>query len=116
MPCTPLSVNLEVDPDPQQKILFGLNKICNNDNTVQWTLHFELLQGNPLATVVKLDVAITKDYHPQAEATARHGLDASQRGQALVAAAVATDPTATPADQAQAAQDVIAARAMQAGA
>jgi len=116
MPCTPLSVTLEVDPDPKQKICFGLNKICNNDNTVQWTMHFQLQQGNPLATVVQLDVAITKEYHAQAEATALHGLDESQRGQALVAAAIATDPGCTPADRAQAAQDVIAARAMQAGA
>jgi len=116
MPCNPLSVCLEVDPNPQQKILIGLDKVCNPDNTEQWTMHFQLQQGNPLATVVKLDVSIQKANHAQCAATAQHGLDESQRGQAQIAAAVATDPGASADDKNEAAQGIITARTMQAGA
>ena len=113
MPCKPLSVSLEVDPNPQQKIVFGLDKTCNNFDEAKWKLHFELQEGNPLATVVKLDVEIDPENHPQAEATAAHGLDDNQRGAARIAAATAKDPLATDDDKKQAAQDVIAAREME---
>jgi len=116
MPCNPLSVSLEVDPSPQQQILIGLSKTCNPDDTATWTMNFQLLQGSPLATVVKLNVTIQKENHAQADATARHGLDESQRGQAQIAAAVATDPNADPNDVNAAAQGIISARTMQAGA
>lgn len=112
MPCRPISVSLEVDPDPQQKIIFSLDKSCDAHDQAEWKLDFELLEGDPLATVVKLDVDIDPENHPLAEATALNGLDESQRGQAVVAAAVAKDPTASDDDKKQAAQDVIAARAM----
>jgi hypothetical protein len=114
MPCNPLSVSLQVNPNPQQQILIGLDKACNPDDTVEWTMHFQLLQGNPLANVVKLDVAIQKENHPQAAATAKHGLDESQRGQAQIAAAIATDPSASDDDKTTAAQGIISARIMQA--
>ena len=113
MPCKPLSVSLEVDPNPHQKIVFGLDKTCNNFDEATWKLHFELQEGNPLATVVKLDVEIDPENHPQAEATAAHGLDDSQRGAARIAAATAKDPLASEDDKKQSAQDVIAAREME---
>ena len=62
------------------------------------------------ATVVKLDVDINKENHPQAEATAKNGLDESQRGQAQIAAQVAKDPEASDDDKKEAAEGVIEAR------
>jgi hypothetical protein len=114
MPCRPLSVSLEVDPSATEKIIFGLDKTCDANDQATWTLNFELQEGNPLATVVKLDVEIDPENHPAAEATANDpsGLDANQRAAAKVAAATAKDPTATEDDKKEAAQDVIAARAM----
>lgn len=113
MPCRPMSVSLEVDPNPQQKIVFGLDRTCNNFDEATWALHFELQEGNPLHTIVKLDVEIDPENHTQAEATASNGLDANQRGAAKIAAATAKDPTATLDEKQQAAQDVIAARDME---
>jgi hypothetical protein len=115
MPCRPMSVSLEVDPRPTQKIVFGLDKTCDADDEATWTLNFELQEGRPLATVIKLDVEIDPENHPQAEATAAKGLDENQRAAARVAASVAKDKTATEDDKKQAAQDVIAARAMGVG-
>jgi hypothetical protein len=78
-------------------------------------LNFELQEGRPLATVIKLDVEIDPENHPQAEATAAKRLDENQRAAARVAASVAKDKSATEHDKKQAAQDVIAARAMGVG-
>jgi hypothetical protein len=108
-------VDLEVDPNAQQKIVFGLAKTCNNFDEATWKLHFELMEGDPLSTVVKLDVEIDPENHPQAEATAKNGLDENQRGAAKVAAATAKDPTATDDDKKAAVQDVIAVREVEAG-
>jgi hypothetical protein len=103
-------VSLEVDPNAQQKIVFGLDKTCNDFDEATWKLHFELQEGNPPSTVVKLDVEIDPENHPQAEETAANGLDDNQRGAARIAASVAQDPTASDDDKKQAAQDVIASR------
>jgi len=106
-------VSLEVDPNPHQKIVFGLDKTCNDFDEAAWTLHFELQEGKPLRTLVKLDVEIDPENHPEAAATAANGLDANQRGAAKIAALTAKDPAATFEDKQQAAQDVIAARDME---
>ncbi len=112
MPCRPLSVSLEVDPSPTQRILFSLAKTCDENDQATWKLCFELAEGRPLATVVKLEVEIEPDLHPQAEATAAKGLDDGQQAQAQIAAATAKDSTATAADRKDAAQQVLAVRDM----
>ena len=106
MPCTPISVSLEVDPSELRKIVIGLDKICNDDDTAEWKLHFELQErteaGREFRNVVKLDVDINKEDHAAAEATAKHGLDQNQRSQAAVAADTAKDGSSDEArDQAQ---------------
>jgi hypothetical protein len=58
MACSPLSVTLEVDPSTAQRILLTLDKTCDPDDQATWKLSFELMEGNPLATVVKLNVEI----------------------------------------------------------
>lgn len=116
MPCRPFSVSLEVDPSTTQKILMSLQCSCDANDRATWKLSFELQEGNPLATVVKLNVEIDPENHPQAEATAKaQGLDAAQQGQAKIAAAVAKDPTASSDDKKDAVQQVVASRQMTAG-
>lgn len=88
MACKPISVSLEVNPSPDRKIILQLDKLCNPDDTAEWKLHFDLQEKNSagaMVSIVKLDVDINKEDHPAAEATASHGLDASQRGQAAIA-------------------------------
>jgi hypothetical protein len=111
MPCRPDHVNLEVDPSATEKIVISLDKTCDANDQAIWQMSFELQEGNPLATVVKLDVEIDPENHPQAEATATsNGLDDNQQGQAKIAAAVAKDPTVEDDDKKDAAQEVIAVR------
>jgi len=117
MSCKPISVGLEVIPNQLTKIVFNLDKICNNDGTAEWSLHFQLQERpavtKPFVIVVKLDVDINKENHPLAEATATNGLDEDQRGQAIAAAELAKAAKTKPAmmaDAKQAAQDVLAAR------
>ena len=117
MGCTPISVSLEVNPSELRKIVFDLDKICNNDGTAEWKLHFDLQErsdpSKAFLSLVKLDVDINKENHPLAQATADHGLDASQRSQAAVAADTAKafkQGQATAEDAKTDAQDVIAAR------
>ena len=90
MGCTPISVSLEVNPTELRKIVFDLDKLCNNDGTAEWKLHFDLQErsnaSQAFRSVVKLDVDINKENHPLAEATAKNGLDAGQRSQAAVTA------------------------------
>jgi len=95
MACTPISVSLEVNPSQLRKIVFDLDKICNDDDTVEWKLHFDLQErsdsnGN-FTSLVKLDVDVNKEDHPKAAATAQNGLDENQRAQALVAGDTAKD-------------------------
>ena len=117
MGCTPISVSLEVNPSNLRKIIFDLDKLCNNDGTVEWKLHFDLQERSDASqdflSLVKLDVDINDENHPLAEATAQHGLDEDQRSQAAVAgdtAKATLDGSATKAEAEQDAQDVIAVR------
>ena len=117
MACTPVSVSLEVNPSDLRKIIFDLDKSCNNDGTVEWKLHFDLQErktsSDSFLSLVKLDVDINDENHAQAEATAKNGLDEDQRAQAQVAADTAKATLtgdATQDDAKQDAQDVIAAR------
>lgn len=111
MPCRPVHVDLEVDPSPTQKILISLDKTCDANDEATWKMSFELQEGNPLATVVKLNVEIDPENHPQAEATATaKGLDSDQQGQAKIAASIAKDLTMSDDDKKDAAQQVIAVR------
>ena len=117
MSCTPVSVGLEVNPNELRKIIFNLDKLCNDDGTAEWKLHFELQEradaSKEFGSVVKLDVDINKENHQLAEATAKHGLDEDQRGQADAAADTAKALQAGQASEEeakQAAQDVIASR------
>jgi len=95
MACTPVSVSLEVNPSALRKIIFELDKICNNNNTVEWKLHFDLQErsdpNGTFTSLVKLDVDVNKDDHANAAATAEHGLDENQRAQAIVAGDTAKD-------------------------
>jgi len=117
MGCTPVSVSLEVNPSDLRKIVLDLDKICNNDGTAEWKLHFDLEErsdpSQDFLSLVKLDVDINDENHPLAAATAQFGLDDDQRAQAQVAADTAKATLtgdATADDAAQDAQDVIAAR------
>jgi len=117
MSCTPISVSLEVNPSDLRKIIFDLDKICNDDDTVEWKLHFDLQErSDPSGTfrsLVKLDVDINKENHALAEATAKNGMDEDQRSQAAVAGDTAKafkEGTATEQDADDDAQDVIAVR------
>jgi hypothetical protein len=117
MGCTPVSVSLEVNPSNLRKIVFDLDKLCNNDGTVEWKLHFDLQErtdpGQDFVSLVKLDVDINDENNPLAEATAQHGLDNDQRAQAHVAGDTAKaflEGDASRDDVMQDSQDVIAAR------
>ena len=101
-----------MDPSTTQKILFTLTKTCDAHDQATWKMTFELQEGNPLATVVKLDVEIDPVNNPQAEATAANGLDDNQQGQAQIAAAVSKDNTVSDADKKAAVQQVVASRDM----
>ncbi len=113
MPCRPMHVDLEVDPSDTEKILLTLDKTCDANDQATWKMSFELQEGNPLATVVKLAVEIDPENHPQAEATAAaNGLDNTQQGQAKIAATIAKDPTVSDGAKNDAALQVIAVRQM----
>lgn len=84
------------------EVIFQLDKICNDDDTVEWKLHFELKKQNAagtLVTVVKADVDINKEDHPAAAATAKNGLDDNQRTQAKITGQTAVDKDAGNATQ-----------------
>ena len=95
MPCTPISVALDVEPPSQStEVIFQLDKICNDDGTAEWKLHFELKKQNAsgtLVTVVKADVDINNQDHAKAAATAKHGLDDNQQAQADATGQTAID-------------------------
>jgi hypothetical protein len=117
MGCTPVSVSLEVNPNDLRKIVFGLDKLCNDDGTVEWKLHFDLQErkdaSQDFLSLVKLDVDVNHENHQLAEATAKHGLDEDQRSQAAVAGDVAKAfqrGDATQDDAEQQAQGIVAAR------
>jgi hypothetical protein len=109
--CRPFSVLFEVNPSPTQSILLDLQKFCDANGEATWSLDFQLREGSPLATVVRLSVALNPEYFAAAEATAAGGeLDDSQVAAAKIAASVAEDPDADVDDKRDAVQQVIAAR------
>src|SRR5882724_902017 len=110
MSCRPINVTLEVNPSTTQKILLTLDKTCNANEQATWKMSFELRAGNLFTTVVKLDVEIDPENHPQAEATAATGLDISQAAQVKIATEIAEDPTSTDDEKRDAAQQIIAVR------
>jgi hypothetical protein len=110
MSCRPLSVSLEVDPSTTEKIVLTLVKTCDANDQATWKMTFCLQEGNPLATVVNLNVEIDPVNHPQAEATAKYGLDDNQQGQAQIAAAVSQDNTISESDKEAAVQQVVSSR------
>jgi hypothetical protein len=116
MPVTSFSVSVEVNPSPTQRILCCLDKSFSAQGGIVWKMCFELLEGNPLATVVKLNVEIDTANGPQAQATLDTGFDDNQQGQAQIAAAVVRDADASPSDKHTALQQVIAAKNMAAAA
>jgi hypothetical protein len=90
MPCTPFSVDLEVvTPDQTKKVIFGLERTCNADNTESWTIHFELDEapnaGAPFVEVVKLDIKVNPENNAAASAASQAGFTPSQSAQALAA-------------------------------
>jgi len=116
-PCQPFTIDLEVDPPSgDTKLDFTLEKICNNNGTVGWKLHFELdekADGGTMKPVVKLDIDVNDVDKDKAAATAKHGLDANQRAQADVTADTANDVRsgkATSGDVQQQGSQVISAR------
>jgi hypothetical protein len=92
-PCEPFTIDLEVDPPSGDTQLdFTLEKICNNNGTVGWKLHFELDEkgsNGKLNPVVKLDIDVNDEDSNKAAATAKNGLDDNQRQQAAVTAQTA---------------------------
>ncbi len=90
-PCEPFTIDLEVDPPSGDTELdFTLEKICNNNGTVGWQLHFELDEKDSTGTLkpgVKLDIDVNDQ--DKAAATAKNGLDQNQRAQADVTAQTA---------------------------
>ena len=116
-PGTVLSVRLEVNPSSLRRLVFGLEKLLNNDGTFEWKLHFDLQErsdaSGALLSLLRLDVDINDENHPLAEATARYGLDEAQRAQAFVAGETAKALLAHEATQEEAERDaqlVIAVR------
>jgi hypothetical protein len=89
-PCEPFTIDLEVDPPSGDTELdFTLEKICNDDGTVGWKLHFELEakgSNGTLTPVVKLDIDVNDEDHDKAAATAKNGMDDNQRQQADITA------------------------------
>lgn len=92
-PCEPFTIDLQVDPPSGDTELdFTLEKICNDDGSVGWELHFELDEKDNTGTlkpVVKLDIDVNDEDKDKAAATAKHGLDENQRAQANVTAQTA---------------------------
>lgn len=87
--CKALSVSLDVaPPSGDTEVSLQLNKVCNPDDTAEWSLHFQLKMKDDtgkLTPVVTLDVDINHQDHAAAQATANNGLDPNQRAQADVA-------------------------------
>jgi len=91
-----------VTPDQLRKIIFTLTRESDSQ-TDSWSITFELDERknttDDFAMVIQLNVDVDhndKDANDQAAATAKHGLDADQQAQALVAgdtAKAAADPT-----------------------
>jgi hypothetical protein len=116
-PCKPFSIDLEVTPPSGDTSLdFSLEKFCNNNGTEGWRLHFQLQEKNNngvLVPVVTLNIDVNDLDKDKAAATAKFGLDDTQRAQADVTAQVANDVRtgdATQDDVAQQGSLVISSR------
>jgi hypothetical protein len=92
---THISVTFKiVTPDQLRKIIFTLSRMSDAQND-SWSVMFELDErADPtmdfqLAILLQVDVDHNDDAN--AAATAKHGMDANQRAQALVAGDTAKD-------------------------
>jgi hypothetical protein len=106
-----LSITLEVDPSPTEKIVITLSKTSAPPNLVVWKMSFLLQEGSPLCTVVNLNVEIDAENNAQAQATFEAGgLDNVQQGQAKIAGEIARSGEAPEDLKKYQAQQVIACR------
>lgn len=95
---THISVTFKiVTPNQLRKIIFTLSKM-SDDQQDSWSVMFELDEradtNHDFAMVIQLQVDVDHDdpdAQNKAAATAKHGLDADQRTQALAAANTAKD-------------------------
>jgi hypothetical protein len=92
MGCTPVDVEIEViTPDQKRKIIFGLVKLCNDDQSVTWKINFELDEkknstDTSFNEVAKVTVRIGEDDHAAAQVTAdQKKLSDAQAAQAIAA-------------------------------
>jgi hypothetical protein len=93
--CKPITVSFEIlTEDELRKIIFGLTKGCNPDNTSFWKIHFQLQQRATPAGVfvdrVKLDVAVDDENNKAAEKTSK-GLNDPQTDHLLGPGMAAAD-------------------------
>jgi hypothetical protein len=92
---THISVTFKiVTPDQMRRIIFTLSKV-SEDETESWAVMFELDEradtDSDFQLVVQLQVDLDETASAQSAATAKHGLDANQRAQALTAGDTAKD-------------------------
>ncbi|HEY8880349.1 MAG TPA: hypothetical protein VIN03_22455 [Roseateles sp.] len=105
---TNIKVDLVVNTkDELRRIVFGLEKVSDDDGLPTWTIHFKLFRRDDKATPygdarVSLDVVVDKELHGKAAATATNGLTATQAaflaGPASSAALASQQPGGQPAD------------------
>jgi len=105
---TNIKVDLVVNTkDELRRIVFGLEKVSDDDGQPTWTIHFKLFRRDDKATPygdprVSLDVVVDKELHGKAAATATNGLTATQAaflaGPASSAALASQQPGGQPAD------------------
>lgn len=83
-----------VTPDQLRKIIFSLSK-TSDANDDSWSIMFELDEradpNGKFQLVIQLQVDVDHNDAPKAAATAKHGMDANQRAQAIEAGATAKD-------------------------
>ena len=106
---TNIKVDLAVNTkDDLRRIVFGLEKVTDDDGLPTWTIHFKLFQRTDKTTDfgeprVSLDVVVDKELHNKANATATTGLSTKQAaflaGPASAAALESQQPGGAPADK-----------------
>lgn len=106
---TNIKVDLAVNTsDELRRIVFGLEKVTDDDGLPTWTIHFKLFQREVKTTEygqprVSLDVVVDKELHGKANATATTGLSTKQAaflaGPASAAAVESQKPGGAPADK-----------------
>ena len=81
---TNIKVDLVVNTkDELRRIVFGLEKVTDDDGLPTWTIHFKLFQRSAKAAAfgqprVSLDVVVDKELNGKADATAKTGLSTAQ--------------------------------------